>query len=329
MKVLIVRTDRLGDLVLTLPMASELKRANPNVSVSFLVHNYTRPIAERCPAIDKVISFEATNSLWQNIRLFRASGCEVAVFPSPRWPLVLAAFLARIPVRIGTGYRWYSPLFNRRIRAHRRLGGLHEAVHNLRMLRSIGIEADPQALPQVELRDEEHSVAREWLYATLPNAADKFAVLHISTAGSSKDWSLEHFVELANTMRSEFGLEIVLTGTEGDRELLERAKNEIGAGVHLFVGKSLPELAALLTKASIVISNSTGPGHLAAAVGTPSVGLFPLPPALARERWGFRGTRAFNLAPEPISGCPNCKVCTCMERILVRDVMEIIRSILS
>src|SRR5581483_2968476 len=84
----------------------------------------------------------------------------------------------------------------------------------------------------------------------------------------------------------------------------------------------LPELAALLKQASLVVSSSTGPGHLAAALGTPSIGLFPLRRVLSKERWGFRGPRATNLSPEPLRSCPNCEHCTCMERLTVETVVR-------
>ncbi len=324
---LIVRTDRLGDLVLTMPMASEIKRALPNSLVSFLVSEYTRPIAERCDAIDQVISVDAATSLWQRISLFRSGRWDAVFFPNPNFSLALAAFLARIPRRIGTGYRWFSLLYNRRIYEHRRNGSRNEAEHNLIMLQQIGIDADLKTLSHINVRDEEDSSVQSWLDTIFPNGSARFAVLHIPTSGSSKDWALDKFVELGKSLRDELGMALVLTGLASDQLFLERVQIAIGSGVHLFCGKPLPELAALLRRASVVISNSTGPGHLAAALGTSAIGLFPLPRALARERWGFRGKHATNLAPQPIEGCPDCKECTCMERILARDVIKVVREL--
>lgn len=324
---LIVRTDRLGDLVLTLPMASEIKRALPDSLVSFLVSEYTRPIAERCDAIDRVISVDAATSLWQRIKLFRSGHWDAVLFPNPKFTLALAAFLARIPRRIGTGYRWYSLLYNRRIYEHRRNGSRSEADHNLMMLTQIGIDADLKTLPHITVRDEEDSSLQSWLDAVLPDGTTRFAVLHIPTSGSSKDWALDKFVELGKSLCDEFNMAIVLTGLASDQLFLERVQLAIDGGVHLFCGKPLPELAALLRRASVVISNSTGPGHLAATLGTPAIGLFPLPRALARERWGFRGKHSENIAPQPIEGCPDCKECTCMERILVSDVIKVVREL--
>ncbi len=323
-RILIVRTDRLGDVVLTLPMARAIKNAMPNASVTFLASEYTRPIIERCPDVDEVRAIDANASFWIMVRQFR--GFEVAFFPSPRFRLALAAFVARVPDRIGTGYRWYSFLFSSRIYEHRHTAERHEAEYNLRMLAPMGIVPEPSVLPRIELHKAEQTEVDRWLRAHLSRADAAFVVLHITSGGSTQPWPVQKFVEVGRAIAKQHGMSMLLTGVDSDAATINAAAASIGTDrAFPFIGHPLLELAALLDRASIVITVGTGPGHLAAALGTPTIGVFPLPRPISKERWGFRGPHIHNLSPKPISGCPNCKDCTCMERIGLEDVMNAAR----
>lgn len=324
-RILIVRTDRLGDVILTLPMATAIKTALPSAKVSFLVREYTQPIAERAVDVDAVPCMSPEMNVLQLRRLIRSANAEVICLPSPRFELALAAWLARVPLRVGTGYRWYSFLFNRRIFEHRKTAEHHEAEYNLRTLSQLGVTADMNTIANIQLEGEEIANTAAWLRNEFGSDSAKYVVLHATSSGSAHEWPQSCFAQLAKELQSKIGLNVIFTGTEYDREkLTELAK---ATGAHLFVGKSLPELAALVRSATGLVSNSTGPGHLAASMGAPSVGLFSLPLPLSKERWGFRGKQTINIAPEPLPSCPNCERCTCMERISVERVEEALLSL--
>jgi ADP-heptose:LPS heptosyltransferase len=325
---LIVRTDRLGDVVLTLPMARAIKKAIPNARITFLARDYTRPIIERCPDVDEVRVVDEKASLWRLITQFRK--IDAAFFPSPRFRLALAGFLARVPNRIGTGYRWYSFLFTDKIFEHRKTAERHEAEYNLRMLASLGIKADESELPSIKLQQPEIESIDKWMVEHLGSANAKFAVIHITSGGSTRSWPVSQFIKLGLSIIEKQGMNIVLTGVAQDANIVNLATASIGVGRAIpFVGHSLLELAALLERATIVVAGSTGPGHLSAALDTPTIGLFPLPLPLSKARWGFRGARVSNLSPLPIAGCPNCQNCTCMERINVESVINAVELMLT
>jgi heptosyltransferase-3 len=326
-QILIVRTDRLGDVVLTLPMAGAIKKAFPNAQVTFLASEYTQPIIERCPDVDEVRTINSKTSFWKMVQKFRQS--NVAFFPSPRFQLALAALLARVPKRIGTGYRWHSFLFTDKIYEHRKTAERHEAEYNLRMLASIGIIADESELPTIKLQTPEIQFVDQWIVEQLgiPNA--KFAVLHITSGGSTQPWPIQKFIDVGRAITEEYGMTIVLTGVDADANIIGIALASIGVDRAIpFVGQTILALAALLERASIVVTIGTGPGHLAAALGAPTIGIFPLPKAISKERWGFRGPHVINVSPDPIVGCPNCQNCTCMERIDTENVMNAVKTLL-
>lgn len=318
--VLIVRTDRLGDVVLTLPMATALKKAVPNTTVSFLVRNYTKALVERCPDVDDIRTVSDKLPLLELIRAMQ--GVETAFFPAPRFSHALAAFLARVPKRIGTGYRWYSFLFNHKIYEHRKTAEHHEAEYNLRMLRAIGIVPDVGTIARIELKKDECNAIDIWLREHF--VSSPIIVLHTVSGGSTHPWPEENFVELGKRLSEKYGVKIVLTGTPSEVEKIDLVRKKIGSSAIAFIGNSIPELAALLQRASAVVTIGTGPGHLAAALGTPTIGLFALPKPISKERWGFRGPKAVSISPEPISRCPNCEHCTCMERIAPETVLQAI-----
>jgi ADP-heptose:LPS heptosyltransferase len=193
------------------------------------------------------------------------------------------------------------------------------------MLTAIGVNAAPTIAPSLVLRFEEIQNVQRWKRDTLAGE-ERYAVLHIGSGGSSHSWPVEHWTTLARSLAED--RQIVITGTNAEREALTpilTALRTSGTRAHEFMGHALPELAALVAGADAVVSGSTGPGHLAAALGAKTIGLFPLPLALSKERWGFRGRRAVNLSPARLSDCPSCKICNCMERIAVESVFTATR----
>ncbi len=251
---LIVRTDRLGDVVLTLPMARAIKNALPNAHVTFLASEYTRPIIERCPDVDEIRTINTKTSFWNIIRQFGKS--DAAFFPSPRFQLALAAFLARVPKRIGTGYRWYSFLFSDKIYEHRKTAEHHEAEYNLRMLASVGITADAGELPNIKLQSPEIQFVDQWIVEQLGGINAKFAVLHITSGGSTQPWPVQKFIEVGRAIVERYGISIVLTGVNADANIIGIALASIGTDRAIpFVGHSILELAALLERATIMINH--------------------------------------------------------------------------
>jgi heptosyltransferase-2 len=295
----------------------------PEAAVGFLCRSYTQPLVERCPDVDEVVVRSDDASLRADISTLSAGRWDVILFPNARPDLAIASYIAGIPKRIGTGYRWYSVLFNERIMDHRKTAEHNEATFNLRMLASMGLTVDPDLRPSIVLGFDEIARAEQWRTSTVPTPEAPYAVLHMGSGGSSHDWPLANWIELASSLADQFT--IVFTGSEPELAAIQSAVNTLGSSgirAHSFIGRPLPELAALLAAADLVVSGSTGPGHLAAALGAPTIGLFPLPLPLSKERWGFRGRNAVNLSPTPLASCPSCEDCTCMQRIAPHTVLR-------
>jgi ADP-heptose:LPS heptosyltransferase len=137
-------------------------------------------------------------------------------------------------------------------------------------------------------------------------AERRFAVLHPGNAGSAMNWAAEQYAELGRRLAGD-GLRIVVTGGPSERDLSARVARAVGsAAVDLGGATSLPELAALLHRAALYAGSSTGPAHLAAAVGTPVIALFSPLRSSAPARWRPLGTVVQTLQPALDLECPRC-----------------------
>ncbi|MBI5463734.1 MAG: lipopolysaccharide heptosyltransferase II [Ignavibacteriales bacterium] len=332
--ILVVRTDKIGDVVLTLPLLSALSKALPQSRIDALVQSHTQELVEGAEGVSGVLSYDEKGrmkplrSMWRELRRQKF---DAAVVAYPRARVALLLWLAGIPVRVGSGYRWYSFLFNRRVYEHRKTAERHEAEYNVSLISGLGFEAGPMTPPRIQLSGDEKAEARK-LWTQLGLRSQKpLAILHPGSCGSARDWKPERFVELATSLRERF-FQVVMTGSGSEREFIERLAKESGALV-LAGSLTLRSLAAFIETASVFVSNSTGPLHMAAAVGTPVVAFYPPVKAMSPARWGPLAERKRIFVPSP-EKCPLCKggACrsnVCMDQIEVPNVVEAIQTLLA
>ena len=306
-KIIVFRTDRLGDLVLSFPVVEALKAALPTAEIDLFVNPYTVPVAGLQRNTSRVIPdrHSEAGDLRALTGFLKSRKYDLAVhlFPVPR--LALATFLAGVPVRIGTIYRYFSPLFNRRVRLHRKKAGMHERDLNLKLLEGIGIPT-AGATAGLEIPDRFRREMADRLAAKgIDPSRHPFVVIHPGSGDSSLNWPAEHFGALGKEILRG-GLPVVLTGSERDRVAVDRAQAGMdGEGTDLCGELDLVELAALLSAASLVVSNSTGPLHLADALGTKVIGMYSPYVSAAPHRWGPYGQPENVFVPDG-DLCPRC-----------------------
>lgn len=309
--VLLLRTDHLGDMLLTLPMATAIKQAWPHCRVSVLASEANAPAARHHPHVDhvEVDPQEAKDSTLHGVltlaRRLRQLGCDAAVVVHPTPRLAVAVFLARIARRAGTAYRAYSLLFNRRVQQHRRRSDRHESELNLELLAALGITS-PAAPHGLWRSDPEEVAVIDRLLAAHHLDPHRFIVLHPGSAGSAMNWSPERYIELGVRLRAG-GQRCVITGGPREAALTRQVSGGIGGdAVDLGARLQLGELAELLRRARVFIGCSTGPTHLAAVVGTPVVALFPPLRATLPRRWRPLGEQVTVVQPAVDQVCPRC-----------------------
>jgi lipopolysaccharide heptosyltransferase II len=334
--ILLVRIDRIGDVILSLPMLPLLRRRYPNVRISVLMRQYTRELVEQHSCVDEVLVYEhegSFRSLWAILREIRKRHFDIAIIPYPRFRPALILFFAGIRIRVGSGYRWYSFLFNRRVFEHRKDAKRHEVEYNLSLLRPLGIEARGEPEFEFSISPSACDSVDTMLAGNSVSLQDKFIILHPGSGGSSRDWSAENFSKIGNEVQRRLGVKVIVTGGKGEERLVEEVVAGMSEPPLAVVGKvSLMELGALIRRARVFISNSTGPMHIAAIVGTPVVAFFPPIVQCSPVRWGpYTDKKKIFLADNKAcllcKGSP-CRSNVCMAQITVDEVFFAIKEFL-
>ena len=198
-RILLSRTDAIGDLILTLPVARSIKEAYPEYHITMLVSEYTEPLLEGEEYIDGVMTIPGRElgnyvEVRELSQIFRAGDFDAVVFFYPRFSLVLAALMARIARRIGTGYRSYSLLLNERIKLHRKHSGKHELDLNYELVESVfpGLR---RYEPHLTVVDNEIASAESFLAQKGLSPGESYVVVHPFSRGSAPNWKLERLSE--------------------------------------------------------------------------------------------------------------------------------------
>lgn len=326
---LIVRTDRIGDVVLTLPLAEVIKKHFPDCKVTFLVRDYTRSLVENHPFIDKVLILQELNGKIPirnnkiNISREKFDSC-VVVYPT--FTLALIIYLSRIKNIIGTGYRWYSFLFNHKVFQHRKYAEMHELEFNLKLLEIFGIqEKVERGKVNFNLNVRENKKINEYIDQNL-NKSKSIIIIHPGSGGSAVDLPIENFIELIQMLDKRNDVEIIITGSEAEKKLCNMLV--VSERIHNLAGKyNLSELTDLINKADLFISNSTGPIHIAAAFGKNIIGFYPNLLQCSAKRWGPYSEKSVVFTPKnECSDCrrEQCKNQNCMNSIDMKEVYSVI-----
>lgn len=298
-RVLVSRTDRIGDVALTLPLCG-LLQARLGATVVFLGRGYTRPVLEACAAVDEILEWEG-GSARDAAALIRRARADVALHIFPRPALAWGALRARVPVRVGTARRWYHwPTCTVREAVARRGSVLHEAQLNVRLARSL-LPARDLALGPAELAPLGALAPRVPVPPGVAPllAPDRFTlVVHPRSSGSAREWPLAHWAALVAALPAE-RFRVFVTGSAAEGASMRDWLTALPAHAHDLTGRlELAELIAVLAAAGGVVAASTGPLHLAGLLGTRALGLYPGVRPMHPGRWGPIGAGAEVLAAD-------------------------------
>ncbi len=327
---LVSRTDAIGDVVLTLPVAGQLKRLYPGCQVVLIGRTYTAPVAAACPWVDAFLNLDELLKQPEaaQVAALQAYAAAAIIHVFPNKILARMAQKAGIPVRVGTRNRWQHWLTcNRLVALSRRHSPLHEAQLNLRLLQPLGFAAVPtlvEVAELVRLRATE-PLSTPW-QALLNNrkSGQLNVMLHPRSRGSAREWGLANFGQLARLLH-QAGHRVFVTGTAAEGEELADWRREHAAffAADLTGQLSLPQFLACIAAADGLVAGSTGPLHLAAALGRHALGLYPPIRPMHPGRWAPLGEHAEYLVfDEP--NCEDCRTqpaaCRCIRAVAPRAV---------
>jgi heptosyltransferase III len=307
-KILITRTDKLGDVILTLPLISEVQRIFPDSEITFLTKSYVRDLINGYFAFDKLIEIENLNGFFSFLKFLRAENFDIVINVYPRFKLALLFFIAGIKCRVGTGYRWYSFLFNKKLFEHRKYASKHESEYNIDLLKTITDRARYHNNFVFTYLDEDKLNLDEKLKNHNLSTAEKYIIVHPGSKGSAKDWSVENFKLYIKKFLSEFkNVKVVLSGIKTEEiilaEIYESIPGDLKNNVVNLCGQlNLKELMILIDNSKLFVSNSTGPIHIAGALNKNIIGLYPNKAPMNETRWRPLSNNAVIFKPENPEG---------------------------
>jgi ADP-heptose:LPS heptosyltransferase len=329
-KILVVRNDRLGDVVLILPFLEALRAALPEAQVYVLVRPETADVFFQHPIVHAVLPDEGepTSKLAAKIR---AGNYDAIVVINPTWRNALAAWRSHIPIRVGQGNRIFGMLFNRRVYFHRSRMEKHEAEYHLLYLEGLGIVPPPiLPLPRLVIDPEAGERVGSLLAQAGWDGTKPLLGQHPGSGGSSKTWGFDNYATLTGRLLGA-GYAVVVTGSTNEDDAVRLGRM---SGTINMVGRTnLRELIALLARMKVFVSADTGPMHLCGALGIPTVSIFSPQRGNSPARWHPLGNRWVALKPEGVEcgkcGRDACPDPNCMARVSVDAVFAAVTKVLS
>ena len=324
-RIVISRTDSIGDVLLTLPVTAWLKKHYPHCHITFLCKNYTAPIVRHYTAIDDVLILDELEQLSESQRIERIQNgkYDAVVHVFPRKELAKLFKKAKVQVRIGTSHRLFHFLTcNVRPNFTRKGSSLHEAQLNFELMRPFGLQVIPE-YSTLHTYTQVFQVKATQLPEFLNiDPKEGFVILHPKSQGSAREWPMEKYIELAQRL-VEHNFVVLFTGTEKEGALF---RDQLPKHPQILdtTGKlTIDELILLISRSKALVACSTGPLHIAGFLGIRAIGLFAPKIPIHPGRWQALGERSIALVNDP--ACPRCmkgESCNCIADISVDRVFQ-------
>ncbi|MBW8001340.1 MAG: glycosyltransferase family 9 protein [Planctomycetes bacterium] len=357
-RVLVVRLDDIGDMVLTTPFIRELRRNLPNAWITLIVSETVFNMVELCPYVDEILKVnckarcltDCVRNFINAIR-FRKHFCNSESYDlaiAPRWDVDLhgasiLAYSSKATHRIGYSrkvkrskkflnwgldYCFTDLLYDNKLK--------HEVERNLSIINFLGGEVKTKKL-ELWLGSEDISFAKQ----QLSGFRNKFCIgIGIGAGHRRRIWPVTNFIELALKCKDTYGAKFVLVGGPEDEEKGKQFSAQLGEGVIDFTGKTtLRQTVALLKYCDLLVGNDTGSKHIAAAMEVPVVEITPHPfsgdPSrnMSPKRFGAWGVKHIvvqpNKALSPCSETCRAQESHCIRSVKVESVYKAIGKLLS
>ncbi len=333
--IVIMRTDRIGEVLLSVVAIDALKKRCPDSSISFVTSEYSKPLLEERSDIKEIITMDTlTRRGWlaksrHLADLLRKRKFDTAVVLNPHKLLHLACFLAGIPIRVGYNRKW-GFLLTKKIEDSRDSGKKHEIEYTMDLLSLLDAK-DSSPRPALYVNEEAKNSVDELLREKNIRKDRPIVAIHPGSSNPAKIWSYERYGELVNKIDAEFDPNIVIIGDRGEKHISDKIIGQVKEKVIDLTGRlSLKELIAFLSKIDLFIGNDTGPMHMAAALNIPVIAIFGRNIAgVSPVRWGPWGDEHVVFHKHP--GCEPCydAVCPhdykCLRAVTVSAVFEAVK----
>jgi predicted lipopolysaccharide heptosyltransferase III len=284
-RILVIKLRYVGDVLLATPVLSRLRESFPKAHIAMLVNPGTDDVVRDHPALDEVLVMERGSLArqWRFVRDLRRRRFDLVIDLTDADRSALLGWLSRAPVRLGYNSegRWRGVLYTQVVEADR--FGIHTVRYHLTATEALGLTGRPPA-PILAVAPEARREADRLLREAGVDGARPFVCLHPGARWWFKAWPAERYAALADLIQTETTAQALFLGGDQERSLESRIADGMKTPFRSLIGKTgLRALAAVLERATLMVSNDNGPMHMAAALRVPVIGLFgPSDPAV----WG-------------------------------------------
>lgn len=330
MHIVLSRIDSIGDVILTLPMAGLIRKHYPDARITFIGRSYTQPVVAMSTHVNEFLNMDDLEKLYvkEQIKEMRSLNADwfIHVFPNKK----LARLVKRsgIPNRVGTSHRTFHWLTcNHRLNFSRKKSNLHEAQLNCKLLSPLKIDVPPleDIFHYYGFRVKETGTE---MVNSLLQRDKKNIILHPKSRGSAREWGLENFGKLIDLLPAD-RYTIFVSGTKAEAKLMKDFMVKYHTKIVDITGKfTLEEFITFIAKADALVAASTGPLHIAAALGKVAVGIYPPIRPMHPGRWQPLGPKTYVLVQNKIcNDCRKLTTCLCMQQIEPSQIINVLEKI--
>lgn len=313
-RILVVRTDRIGDVVLATPLIRALRQTFPEAFIAAMVRPYTRDVLVMNPHLDEIIEDDGEGAdrgrkgFWRKVRRLRKYHFDTALLLLPTERAAWMLFFAGIPYRVTNSIRLYTVLTGMRSMSRHKYNPLrHEADYCLDLGRRIGVRNDDLS-PEIHVSPEEREKGKEILRSHGIRASDRVVGIQPGSGGSTPNWPVERYAELAARLVSQSKVKVVITGSKNEAHLWTHFEKLGAANIIDLFGLNLREIMSTIAHCDCFFSSSTGPMYFAAALKVPTVSLYCPLPTCSPTLWGPIGNISQVLFPPDIFCQVKCEI---------------------
>lgn len=329
-KILIIKLRAIGDVVLSTPVIENLRVAFPKATIEFLTESPSAPLVQNHPELDRVIVYPRQRLekwpfykrwLFDSQFLWRlhSGKCDLVLnlFGNPRSAIM--TFVTGASLRIGYDFRGRKFAYTTAV--PNRGAEVHEVEFNLDALRALPIPIVSHQ-PKLFVPEEDNRFVKNWIEEN--DLMGRFLIgLNPSGSWPAKRWPDEKFANLGKRLRDRFSATVVVLWGPGEKETAQKIVDKIDKGALLAPQTTLLQLAGFCEKLGLLVSNDSGPMHISAAMGTPTLGIYGPTNSNLQGPYGKKA-RAVAHWQIPCLGCNRlkCPLLDCMNYLTVEEVLN-------
>ncbi len=282
-KILVIRMDRIGDIVLSTPAFRAVRETYKNAEIHLLIQAYTKAIVINSPFFDKILVYKEG---------VIDKDYDLAISLHPGYIQNRVTFRCGAKWRIGYTGRGGGFFLTHKIKDDRDKRIRHEVESALETVGVAGCSSENKQL-DISVTDTGERYAQNFLKSNGISSKDLIVVIHPGSRQSYIRWKSEKFAELGDKLIQQTKSKIFLIGSNAEEGLVKEVESKMDEKPLRAVGQSLTELISLIKRAHLFVGNSTGPMHIAAACSVPVVAIFGSNhPLDSYKEWGPWGTKS-------------------------------------